>query len=422
MAGDGGVPRLEVRNLYKIYGPRGRAALRAALQAERAGRDPSLPPRHTFALRGVSFQVATGETFVVMGLSGSGKSTLVRCINRLIEPTAGEVLVDGEDVVRMDRARLLHLRRHRVAMVFQGFGLFPHRTVLDNAAYGLELRGVPRAERQARAQEMLETVGLGEWGRHYPDQLSGGMRQRVGLARALATDPEILLMDEPFSALDPLIRRRMQDELMDLQERLQKTIVFITHDLDEALRLGSRIAIMRAGRIVQVGTPDEILLHPADDYVRSFAEHVDRSKVLRAADIMLVPEPLLRLGHAPRFALREMERAGLSSAFVVGRDKRLAGLLSADAALAAAAEGAADLRGAVDEGVATVDAECVLRDLMPMAAASRYPLAVVDGERRLLGIVPRVAILRALAASPPDGVTADAGGEPAPEGATAGAV
>ena len=393
-------PRLEVEGLHKIFGPRAHAVL-ARIRAQQAP-DAGLDGHHTVAVRNVSFSVTAGEIFVVMGLSGSGKSTLVRCINRLIEPTAGAIRVDGEDVVTMDRQRLLALRRHRIAMVFQGFGLLPHRTVLDNAAYGLELQGVGRSERHAKAQGMLETVGLGEWSRHYPDELSGGMQQRVGLARALATDPEILLMDEPFSALDPLIRRRMQDELLNLQERFQKTIVFITHDLDEALRLGSRIAIMKGGSIVQTGTPDEILLRPADDYVASFVQHVDRSKVLRARDVMLDPVPLLRLGHSPSVALREMQRAGLSSAFVQGAERRLAGLLTAEGAIAAAKRGDQNLRDCLVTDVASIGPEQSLRELIPAAVAAQYPLAVVDGEGRLLGIVPRVAILKALAAELPE--------------------
>lgn len=442
-----GTPKLEVAGLYKIFGPRPLAVLAdlrptgrvmprytpaasldpasvaetgAAAQAKTGdgssgGQKEPHHGKHTVAVRDVSFAVAPGEIFVVMGLSGSGKSTLVRCINRLIEPTAGAVRVDGEDVVTMDRERLLHIRRHKIAMVFQGFGLFPHRTVLDNVGYGLELRGVGRSERNAKAQQMIETVGLAEWGGHYPDELSGGMQQRVGLARALTTDPEILLMDEPFSALDPLIRRRMQDELLNLQERLQKTIVFITHDLDEALRLGNRIAIMKAGQIVQIGTPDEILLHPADDYVAAFVQHVDRSKVLRARDVMADPIPLLRLGHSPSVALREMQRAGLSSAFVQGPGQRLAGLITVEGAIEAAKRPAQDLRDAVVTDVATIAPDQSLRDLIPAAVAARYPLAVVDEAGRLLGIVPRVAILKALTAETlldPTSATQEAAGLP----------
>jgi len=390
-------PKLAVEGLYKIFGPHPRAVL-ANLPA---GGSDSQPAHHTVAVRNASFSVQSGETFVVMGLSGSGKSTLVRCVNRLIRPTAGAVRIDGEDVTTMDRERLMYVRRHKVAMVFQGFALLPHRTVLDNVAYGLELRGVRRAERHAKAQEVLETVGLGEWGLHYPDECSGGMQQRVGLARALATDPEILLMDEPFSALDPLIRRRMQDELIDLQERLQKTILFVTHDLDEALRLGSRIAIMKAGRIVQIGTPEDILLHPADDYVAAFTQHVDRSKVLRARDVMFLPTPLLRTNHGPQLALHEMERHGLSSRFVVGPNRRLAGLVTAEDALAATQRGDHDLAGILTQDIAKAGPDDPLRSLIGMAVQTRYPIAVVGGAGELLGIVVRVAILRALAEDGP---------------------
>lgn len=385
-------PKVAVEHLYKVYGPRPKVALRGVL----AGAD--VPPGHTVALRDVSFAVQPGEIFVVMGLSGSGKSTLIRCINRLIPPTSGTVRIDGDEVTAMDGAQLRELRRRRVGMVFQHFALLPHRLVRDNVAFGLELQDVPRGARLEQAQRALETVGLGQWGDRYPDQLSGGMQQRVGLARALCTNPDVLLMDEPFSALDPLIRRRMQDELLDIQDRVQKTIIFITHDLDEALRLGNRIAMMHAGRVVQIGAPDDILLRPADDYVASFVEHVDRSKVLRAQDVMVEPAPLLRLGHAPRMALRALEQAGLSSAYVVGPQQRLMGILTAERAVRAVADGASDLRAAIITDVAAIEPERVLREMMAEAVAAPYPLAVVDGERHLLGIVPRVAILRALVA------------------------
>ena len=278
-------PKIACRNLWKIFGPRpetlGReldAGLSRAEILEQTG--------HVLAVRDVSFEVQEGEIFVVMGLSGSGKSTLVRCLSRLIEPTRGEILLDGRDVVRMGRAELLEVRRHQMSMVFQRFGLFPHRRVLDNVAYGLEVQGLGRAERHAQAQTMLEMVGLKEWANHFPHELSGGMQQRVGLARALAVNPAVLLCDEPFSALDPLIRREMQDELIRLQKRLRKTMIFITHDFLEALKLGDRIAIMRDGEVVQVGTPQEIVSHPADGYVRAFTQDVPRAKVLTAASIM----------------------------------------------------------------------------------------------------------------------------------------
>jgi glycine betaine/proline transport system ATP-binding protein len=238
------------------------------------------------AVRDVSFEVAPGEVFVVMGLSGSGKSTLVRMINRLHDPTAGQVLIDGEDVMQVSDERLREIRRKKIAMVFQHFGLFPHRRIADNVAYGLEVQDVDKAERLAKAEDILQTVGLGGWGNSYPDELSGGMQQRVGLARALATDPEIMLFDEPFSALDPLIRRDMQDEVIRLQREVRKTMLFITHDLAEALKLGDRIAIMKDGKFVQIGTPEEVVAHPADDYVADFTRDVPRAHVLTARSIM----------------------------------------------------------------------------------------------------------------------------------------
>lgn len=280
-------PVFSVRGLWKVFGPRRKAALvpgseHAALSAaelrERTG--------CTAAVRDVAFDVRKGEVFVVMGLSGSGKSTLVRCLTRLIEPTAGSLAIDGEDVLAMDPARLRALRRHRASMVFQHFGLLPHRTVLDNVAYGLEIQGMSRPDRRAKAAEMVGKVGLEGLEHRRPGQLSGGQQQRVGLARALAADPEVLLFDEPFSALDPLIRREMQEEVARLHHEEGRTMVFITHDLSEALRLGDRIALMRDGRIVQIGTPEEIVGSPADDYVREFVRDVPREQVLTVRSAM----------------------------------------------------------------------------------------------------------------------------------------
>ena len=246
---------------------------------------------HVLAVKDVSFEVREGETFVVMGLSGSGKSTLVRCLTRLIDPTVGQVLMDGEDVLAMSESQLRALRRRKMSMVFQHFGLFPHRKVIDNVAYGLEVQKVDKKQRYERANEMLEVVGLGGWGDYYPSELSGGMQQRVGLARALAVDPEILFFDEPFSALDPLIRREMQDELINLQEQMQKTIVFITHDFLEAIKLADYLAIMKDGEVVQMGAPQDVVLHPADDYVQEFTEDVPHSHVITAGAIMRPPQP-----------------------------------------------------------------------------------------------------------------------------------
>ena len=273
------------RGVWKVYGPKADSIVGSP--------DASLPRAELLektgcvaAVRDVSFDVAPGEVFVVMGLSGSGKSTLVRMINRLHDPTAGHVLIDGEDVVQLDDERLREVRRRKISMVFQHFGLFPHRRIVENVAFGLEVQGVEKEERNAKASDVLETVGLGGWGNSYPDELSGGMQQRVGLARALATDPEIMLFDEPFSALDPLIRRDMQDEVVKLQRELKKTMIFITHDLMEALKLGNRIAIMKDGAFVQVGTPEEVVAHPADSYVADFIRDVPRAHVLTARSIM----------------------------------------------------------------------------------------------------------------------------------------
>ena len=285
--GSSAPPVLECRNIWKVFGPRPERIVGSAMadlpraELARVG--------NVAAVRDISFSVASGELFVVMGLSGSGKSTLVRCLSRLIEPTAGEVLIDGEDVTAASQERLRELRRTKMSMVFQHFGLLPHRRLLDNVAFGLEVQGKDKSSRLKRANEMLELVGLGGLGDSYPDQLSGGMQQRVGLARALANEPEILLFDEPFSALDPLIRRDMQDEVGRLQRELRKTTVFITHDLSEALKLGDRIAIMKDGRFVQVGTPADVVGKPADAYVRAFTRDVQRAHVLRADSIMGPP-------------------------------------------------------------------------------------------------------------------------------------
>ncbi|PKR54504.1 quaternary amine ABC transporter ATP-binding protein [Thalassospira marina] len=277
---------IDIRNIYKIFGPNPQKALAMAQQGENKD-DILAKTGHTVGLSDVSLSIEQGETFVVMGLSGSGKSTLIRHLNRLIDPTAGEILFAGENILEMTTARLNAFRRAKLGMVFQRFGLLPHRNVLDNVAYGLEIQKTDRAKRQDAARKWIERVGLAGYEDSFPDQLSGGMQQRVGLARALATDPEVLLMDEAFSALDPLIRSDMQDELMKLQGELHKTIIFITHDLDEALKLGDRIAILKDGALIQVGRPEEIVMRPADDYVRAFTRDVNRSRVLRAKTLMM---------------------------------------------------------------------------------------------------------------------------------------
>lgn len=293
-----GKSQIACRNLWKIFGPTPERVA-AEITAQRTRAEILQMTGHVLAVRDVTFEVAQGEIFVVMGLSGSGKSTLLRCLSRLVEPTHGTVLVNGEEVTGMDERQLRQLRRHKMSMVFQRFGLFSHRRVLDNIAYGLEVQGMAKAQRLARAREILELVELTGWENHYPHELSGGMQQRVGLARALAVDPEILLCDEPFSALDPLIRRDMQNELLRLQKSVRKTIVFITHDFLEAIRIGDRIAVMKDGELVQVGTPEQLVAHPINDYVREFTRDVPRVKVLTARSVMRpVHAKDLLIGHA----------------------------------------------------------------------------------------------------------------------------
>ena len=282
------MPKVELQHIWKIFGPNPQY-IYDKMKQDNSRADILRETGHVLAVRDVSFEVAQGEIFVVMGLSGSGKSTLVRCLSRLIDPTAGKVIINGKDVTAMNDDDLRELRRHTVTMVFQRFGLFPHRRIVDNVGYGLEVQGMERDERRAKARQILDLVGLNGWENHYPHELSGGMQQRVGLARALAVDPEILLCDEPFSALDPLIRRDMQNELLHLQETLHKTIIFITHDFLEAIKLGNRIAIMKDGAIVQIGTPQEIVARPVNDYVREFTQDVPRAKVLTAETIMFPP-------------------------------------------------------------------------------------------------------------------------------------
>jgi glycine betaine/proline transport system ATP-binding protein len=336
---DGSQVTVSCREVWKVYGPKADSIVGSP--------DASLPRVELLektgcvaAVRDVSFDVSPGEVFVVMGLSGSGKSTLVRMLNRLHDPTSGQILIDGEDILQLDDERLRELRRNKISMVFQHFGLLPHRVITDNVGFGLEIQGMEKDARAAKAKDVLDVVGLGAWGNSYPDELSGGMQQRVGLARALATDPEIMLFDEPFSALDPLIRRDMQDEVLRLQREVKKTMIFITHDLMEALKLGDRIAIMKDGHFVQIGTPEEVVAHPADDYVADFTRDVPRAHVLTARTIM---------------------RAG---------------------------DGEVDYAG-------DVPATTIVQDILPMVVGSERPFRVVDRGTQV-GVVDRRAVLAAM--------------------------
>ena len=340
--------RVSVRNLWKVFGPDGnrvldeddgwaQTATRAEVQ-EKTG--------HVIAVRDVSFDVAVGEVFAVMGLSGSGKSTLIRCLIRLIEPTRGSIEIDGSDITQYDSEQIIQLRRKKTGMIFQHYGLFPHKNVIDNAAYGLEVQGIDKAERHARAHEALLQVGLDGWENHFPDELSGGMQQRVGIARALTLDPEILLMDEPFSGLDPLIRRQMQDQLIELQNELQKTIVFITHDLLEALKLGDHILVLKDGGISQLGTPEDIVMEPADDYVAEFVKDVSKARVMGVDRIMRSPDEIKLSKKSVQVAI-----------------------------------------------------DTKVQDLLPLVARSENAIAVVDGEGHIVGAIDRPTVLDSFAES-----------------------
>ena len=386
--------KVKVEHLTKIFGKKQQQAL-AMIQENRDKNEIVAQTGATVGVYDASFEVEEGEIFVIMGLSGSGKSTMIRLLNRLIDPTSGEIYIDGENIAQMDKEALREVRRHKINMVFQNFGLFPHRTILENTEYGLEVRGVPKAERQAKAEQALENSGLLTFKDQYPDQLSGGMQQRVGLARALANDPEILLMDEAFSALDPLIRREMQDELLDLQSNVQKTIIFITHDLNEALRIGDRIALMKDGQIMQIGTGEEILTHPANQYVRDFVEDVDRSKVLTAQNIM-VPALTTNIEvDGPNVALNRMRKEEVSMLLAVDRKRKLKGSLTADKAREARKNNL-ELRDVIDKNVRRIPKDMLVTDIFNLIFDSPAPLAVVEGDR-LVGVVIRGSVLEALA-------------------------
>ena len=384
---------IRVENVDKVFGRRPQEAVRRL----RAGATRDEVRQYgTAAVIDASFEVAAGEIFVVMGLSGSGKSTLIRMLNGLWRPTTGRVLLGDDDLATVSASRLRTLRRTTVSMVFQHFALLPHRTVLDNAAYPLEIQGVGKEERRERARAALALTGLGGWEDSLPGELSGGMRQRVGLARALTADTDILLMDEAFSALDPLIRREMQEQLVEIQQKLGKTIVFITHDLNEAMFLGDRIAVMRSGRIVQIGTAEEILTAPADDYVAQFVADVDRTRVLTASSVMLRPGVVLPAAAGPRRAARAMREAQVAAAFVVDRDRVLLGFVRDSDVVDAARAGIPRLDGLVRNDVATVDEDTPLSEIFAPSAESLVPVAVTDDHGRLLGVVPRVTLLEAM--------------------------
>ena len=391
-------PRISVRSLWKVFGKNPERALEEQHESK-SRTDIQREMNLVVALRDVSFNVSPGETFVVMGLSGSGKSTLVRCLIRLIEATSGDIHVDGENIIDYDSNQLRNFRRSKVAMVFQNFGLLPHKNVLDNAAYGLEVRGVGKKERYEVASEMLAKVGLAGWEGSYQRELSGGMQQRVGLARALALDPEILLMDEPFSGLDPLIRRQMRIELAALQEELQKTIVFITHDLDEAVTVGDRIAIMRDGDIIQVGSPQDIIMNPTDDFVREFTQDIPKTKVINIASIISEPEVVFAVWQRIEDLPAQMDSAGAECAICVDLDRKYIGVIPRHKVEPLPGQPARDLRDILHTGVAAVHPDTLLEQALPTLVDPDIPIPVVDESNCFLGVATQRDILKVVAAN-----------------------
>ena len=390
--------KIKIEHLTKIFGKR----IKTALSMVEKGEPKNEILKKTGATVGVydtNFEINEGEIFVIMGLSGSGKSTLLRLLNRLIEPTSGKIFIDNQDVATLNKEDLLQVRRKTMSMVFQNFGLFPHRTILENTEYGLEVQNVPKEERRKRAEKALDNANLLDFKDQYPKQLSGGMQQRVGLARALANDPEILLMDEAFSALDPLIRREMQDELLELQAKFQKTIIFVSHDLNEALRIGDRIAIMKDGKIMQIGTGEEILTNPANDYVKTFVEDVDRAKVITAENIMI---PALTTNidvDGPSVALKKMKTEEVSSLMAVDKKRQFRGVVTSEQAIAARKNNQ-PLKDVMTTDVGTVSKEMLVRDILPIIYDAPTPLAVVDDNGFLKGVLIRGSVLEALADIP----------------------
>lgn len=386
---------ISCQNVWKVFGPNPSSVLELT--------DDSLDKQdileqtgHVLAVKDVSFDVEPNEIFVVMGLSGSGKSTLVRCINRIIEPTSGTILIDGTDVAQMDMEELRELRRHKLSMVFQNFGLLPHRSVEENVGFGLEIRGERGKSKEDKVKNALELVGLIGWEKSMIHELSGGMQQRVGLARALASDPEILLMDEPFSALDPLIRRQMQDEFINLRDTVSKTVIFITHDLAEALKLGHRIAIMKDGVVVQIGTPMDIVANPADDYVKEFVRDVSRGDVLPASSIMKRPSVRVREGADLESVLNDMKSRKTDVSFVTDNYGRMKGVVTAPQAEASIEDGLQKVDDILQTDFPQASSDTTLNECLPLIAEGEIPLLILDDSRHLLGIITRKDLIEAM--------------------------
>ena len=394
--------KIKIDRVTKVFGKNTSQALKLVKQ-EKSKEQILKETNATVGVYEASLTIEEGEIFVIMGLSGSGKSTLIRLLNRPIQPTSGDIYIDDQNITKLNKKSLQLVRREKMSMVFQNFALFPQRTILQNAEYGLEVRGVPKEERRLKAEKALQNAGLLSYKDQYPDQLSGGMQQRVGLARALANDTEIILMDEAFSALDPLIRKEMQDELLELQANLQKTIVFITHDLNEALRIGDRIAIMKDGKIMQVGTGEEILTNPANEYVRSFLEDVDRSKVLTAENAMIRPMTIQIDHEGPKVALQRMREDKVSVLLAVDKARKYLGYITANDALELAQSGEKSLQSILRNDMPIVEPSTVIQDILSVISDSPTPVAVVE-EGKLRGVLIRGVVLESLASEKNGGV------------------
>ena len=385
---------LSVKNLSKLYGTEKNKAIK--LKKSNNDKDTIYQKTGvTLALWDVNLEVQKGEIFVIIGLSGSGKSTLVRCFNLLNKPTSGKVYFQGKDIGEFNKEELNDYRRNKISMVFQQFGLMSHRNVIGNVEYGLEVKGISKEERRAKAKEMIDMVGLEGHDNESINSLSGGMKQRVGIARALASDPEILLMDEPFSALDPLVRKDMQFELLTIQRKLDKTIIFITHDINEAFKLGDRVAIMKDGEVIQVATPEEMSENPADDYVKQFIDSADKTQVISVRNVMITPNSIVRLKDSLNFAVKTMRSNGVSSAYVVGEKMKLQGVITIDDALEANKNGLT-ISDIIIRDINTASPDALLTDIMSMAASTPFPIAVVDEDHSLKGIVSKVHVLSSM--------------------------
>ncbi len=385
---------LSVKHLYKIYGPE----KNRAIKMKQAGTDKNTIYKKTgstIALWDISLDIKQGEIYVIIGLSGSGKSTLVRCFNMLNKPTKGEIRYDGNNISKFNKKELSNYRRNKISMVFQNFGLMSHRDVIGNVEYGLEVKGVPKEERHKKAKEMISMVGLDGYDNEPISSLSGGMKQRVGIARALANDPEILLMDEPFSALDPLVRKDMQFELLQIQKKLDKTIIFITHDINEAFKLGDKVAIMKDGELIQVATPEEMSSDPATDYVKQFIDSADKSQVIHVKNVMSTPNSIVRLKDSPNYAVNMMKSNKVSSAYVVTEKMKLQGIITIDDAVRANKE-KLTIAEVLIKDIATTTPETLLNDILLLAAETKYPIAVINDDESLKGIVTKADVLSSI--------------------------